>query len=93
MSRSVLRELSTIAGNVGGIVLQVAVGGDDVAAARVGEAGGEGGGLAEVAAEADHPQPRILRLQRRELRERVVGAAVVDGDDLVGPAERRRAPR
>ena len=64
--------------DVGGIVLQVAVGGDDEAAAGVREAGGERRGLAEVAAEADHAQPRVLRLERGQQRERIVGAAVVD---------------
>ena len=66
-----------------GIVLQVAVGGDDQAAARVREAGGKRRGLAEVAAEADHAQARIAGLQRGQLLERVVRAAVVDDQDLV----------
>ena len=48
--------------DVGGIVLQVAVGGDDEPAAGVREAGGERRGLAEVAAEADHAQPRVRRV-------------------------------
>ncbi len=45
--------------NVARIVLQVAVGRHDVAAARVGEAGGKRGSLAEVSAEADDSQPRV----------------------------------
>src|SRR4029453_17760389 len=44
------------------IVLQVAVGGRDEAAARVIEPGGERGRLPEVAAEADDTHARILRL-------------------------------
>ena len=67
-----------------GIVLQVAVGGDDQPAARVGEAGGKRRRLAEVAAEPDDAQPRIARLERRQLLERVVRAAVVHDQDLVG---------
>ena len=74
--------------DVARIVLQVAVGGHDEAAARVGEAGGKRRGLPEVAAEADHAQPGVPRLQRRQRVERVVGAAVVDDEDLVGAAER-----
>ena len=70
-------------GNVARVVLQVAVRGDDQPAARVREAGRKRRGLSEVAAEADHPQPRIARLQRRQLLERVVRAAVVDDDQLV----------
>ena len=76
-----------------GIVLAVAVRRDDVAAARVREPGGKRRGLAEVAAEADHPQARVLGLQRGQLLERVVGAPVVDRQDLVRAAERRRARR
>ena len=45
--------MSIIAGNVVRIVLQIAVRGDDVAAARVREAGRKCSGLTEVAAEAD----------------------------------------
>ncbi len=69
------------------VVLQIAVGGDDQPPARMGEAGGKGGGLSEVAAEPDHPQPRIGRLQPCQDREAVVRAAIVDNQDLVGAAE------
>ena len=58
-------------GDVARIVLQVAVRGDDVAPARMGEAGREGGGLAEVAAEADDTQPRVCRLQPRQAESKV----------------------
>ena len=70
--------------DVARIVLQVAVHRDDVAPARVREAGGEGGGLAEVAAELDDAQAVVRRLQPGQPRERLVRAAVVDGHDLVG---------
>ena len=84
-------------GDVARIVLEIAVGRDDEAAARVREAGGERRGLSEVAPEADDAQPRVARLQRRQLLERLVRAAVVDDDDLVAAAEalerRRSAPR
>ena len=73
-------------GNVARIVLEVAVGGHDQAAARVRDAGGKRRGLAEVAAEANHAQVRIARLQRRQLLERIVRAAVVDDQDLVRAA-------
>ena len=65
-------------GNVARIVLQIAVGGDHQPAARVREAGRKRRGLPEVAAKADHAQPRIARLQRRQLLERIVRAAIVD---------------
>ena len=45
--------------------------------------GGERRRLAEVAAEADHAQARIARLQPRQDLEAVVRAAIVDDDDLV----------
>ena len=77
---------SIIGGNVARIVLQVAVGGHDEAAAGVREAGREAGGLTEVAAEPDDAQPRVARLQRRQQLERLIRAAVVDDDDLVAPA-------
>src|ERR1700686_3102956 len=45
--------------DVGGIVLQIAVHGDDVFAAGMVESGGQAGGLAEVAAELDYRNPAI----------------------------------
>ena len=51
--------------DVARIVLQVAVHRDDVAPAGVSEAGREGGGLAEVAAELDDAQAVVRRLQPR----------------------------
>jgi hypothetical protein len=76
-----------------GIVLQVAIGGDDEPPARVFEASGERRGLAEVPPESDDPHLRIRRLQPRQDLEAPVGAAIVDEDDFVGArpdAERRR---
>jgi len=64
--------------NVVRIVLEIAVGGDDQAAARLPESGGEGGGLAKVAHEPNHTDPRIPRLNRRQPLERPVLAAIVD---------------
>ena len=78
--------------DVARIVLQIAVRRDDVAAARVREAGGKCRGLAEVAAEPNDSQPRVGPLQRRELRKRVVGAAVVDREDLVTDGRRPGEP-
>ena len=60
-----------------------AVGGDHEPAARVREPGREGRRLAEVPAKPDHAHPRIARLQCRELLERVVGAPIVDDQQLV----------
>ena len=54
----------------------------------MGEAGGEGGGLAEVAAELDDAQAGVRRLQPGQPLERLVGAPVVDRDDLVAAPER-----
>ena len=68
-------------GNVARIVLQIAIGGHDVAAARVREAGGKCGRLAEVATEADHAQARIAGLDRGEELERLVSAPVVNRKD------------
>ena len=87
MSEASARE-SDHPGNVARVVLQVAVGRDDEAAARVRKARRERRGLTEVAAEPDDPQPRVLRLELRQQRERLVCAAVVDDDDLVAAAER-----
>jgi hypothetical protein len=49
----------------------------------VGEPGGKRRGLAEIAAEADHAEPRVARLQRRELLERIIRTAIVNDDQLV----------
>jgi hypothetical protein len=71
---------------VTGIVLQVAVGGRDEAPACELEAGGKRRRLSEVAAEPDDADPRVARLQIGHQLEARVGAAVVDEEELVGPA-------
>ena len=86
-------ELIDHRGDVARIVLQIAVRGDDQPAARVLEAGGEGRGLSEVAAEPDHAQMRIARLQPRQDREALVRAPVVDDEDLVGASPGASASR
>ena len=75
--------------NVARIVLEIAVGGDDEAAAGVIEARRERRGLTEVAAEPDHPQARVGRLQPRENLEALVRAPIVDDDDFVRTGPRR----
>ena len=80
--------------DVARIVLQIAVGGDDEASARVCEAGGKRRGLAEVAAEADDAQVRIARPAAvARIVEALVRAAVVDDDDFVASGPTRPASR
>src|SRR5262249_15486995 len=70
------------AGDLGRVILQVGVHGEDGIAASVGETGGEGGRLAEVAAKADAAHARVVV---RELLDDLPGAvarAVVDEEDL-----------
>ena len=55
-------------GNLAGVVLQVAVHGDDELALRVVEAGGQRRGLAEVAAQFDDQHPAIDRSNLLEQR-------------------------
>ena len=69
-------------GNLFGIVLEVSVHGDDELALRVIEAGGESGGLAEVAAELDD---QYAGVDGGYLFEQTIGAVagtVVDEDEL-----------
>ena len=68
--------------NVVGIVLQIAVHGDDVFAFGVIEARGQRGGLAEVAAQLDHHHAAVDRGNLLQHPEGVVAAAVVDEDQL-----------
>ena len=70
-------------GNVRRIVLQVAVHHDDVLASRRFERGGQSVVLAEIPTEADPPHPRISLARLADAAPRVVGATVVDEDDLV----------
>ena len=88
-----LVELGDEPRDVGGIVLQVAVGRDDDLAAGVVEAGGEGGGLAEVPAQAQDAHPRVRGLDREQPLPRRIRGAVVHEDDLVGLAEGEEARR
>src|SRR5207253_4439146 len=69
-------------GEVVGVVLLVAVHEDDDPAAGVAEAGADRGGLAEVAAELDDPDPWIALVPGEGHGAGGVGAAVVDEDDL-----------
>ena len=80
-------------GDVLRLVLQVAVHRHDQVAARAREPGVHRGVLAEVALEADDAHARVGLVQRAQLRERVVGRAVVDEDGLpVAAVERRDEP-
>ncbi len=67
---------------VGGIVLQVAIHGDDVVAAGMIEAGGESGGLPKVAAQADDRDAAIDRGNFTQHVEGTVAGAVIDKDDF-----------
>ena len=76
-------ELREEQGNVGGIVLQVAVHRDDHVAFREVETGHHRGGLAEVAAEMHDLHPFVI--VRGDFVEQVfgvVGGAVVDEDEF-----------
>ena len=64
------------------VVLQIGVHGDDVGAARGAEARGERRRLAEVAAQAQAPHPRVGGRERLDRLPRAVAAPVVDEDDL-----------
>ena len=75
--------------DVGRIVLQVGVHGHQRGARGMLDAGHHGGGLAAVAAELDHLDPRIGGGQGGAAGEGVIAAAVVDEDDLEGERERR----
>ncbi len=68
--------------DVGGVVLEVAVHGDDDLAGGVIDAGRERGGLSEVAHQAHEVHARIVAGGRDQARIGVVVAAVVDEHDL-----------
>ena len=72
---------------------QIAVGGDDVAPACVGETGSKRRSLTEVPAEANDSEPRVRPLQLDQPRKRIVGAAVVDRENLVRTSERAQHRR
>ena len=86
-SRSVVLQLGKEAGDLLRVVLEVAVHGDDQTPGAVVEAGTEGGGLAEVAAQADQLDPGVPLARLPHPPGRAVGRAVVHEDDLERAAE------
>ena len=88
-----LLELCEQAWDLGRIVLEIAVDGDDDVALRLLETSLECGRLAEVAPEPDDANVLVRGMEARERGEGAVGGAVVDEDDfprLVELPERRR---
>ncbi len=82
-----LFELGEEVGDLVGIVLEIAVHGEDEVALGVIEAGGEGGGLTEVAAQLDDEDARV---DRGDLFEQAIGAVartIVDEDQFEGFAD------
>ena len=77
-------------GKVVGIVLEIAVGCRDKAPFGVLDPGGKCSSLPEIASKADDAPPRIVLLMPHEAFEAVVGAPIVDDDDLVRSAPRRQ---
>ena len=65
-----------------GVVLAVAVRVEDPVAARLGQGRSQGASVAAVDLVLDDAQPRLARGDLGEPRERVVGRAVVDDEDL-----------
>ncbi len=63
-------------------MLQVAIHGDDVVAAGVVEAGGQGGSLAEVSAQFYHRNPAVHRRDFAQQVKRAVGGTVIHQDQL-----------
>ena len=74
-------------GNVGRIVLAIAVQGDDDLALGGQHAAADAAALAQIAAMAQHPQLGDFAAQRRQRRCRAVGRAVIDKDDFMAPAD------
>ena len=70
------------AGDLGRVVLEVGVEREDPVAPRCLESRRQRGRLAEVAAEPDRADPRILRGEFRQLAPRTVPAAIVHEDEL-----------
>ncbi len=73
--------------DVGRVVLQVAVHRNDDLASGVVESGGHRRRLTVVPTQLDELQTRVAGRKARESIVRLVSAAVVDDDDLVGAAE------
>ncbi len=74
-------------GDVCRVVLKVPVHTDDDFSASMVEAGSHRGRLPKVPAQAHDPQPLVPSRERRQPRERLVAAPVVDDDDLEGTLE------
>ena len=72
-------------GDVGRIVLEVGVHGDDPLASRHPKARREGRRLAEITPKANHLQPRVFLVIPLEQLEAAVAAPVVDDDHLIRP--------
>ena len=83
---TVLGDHAVKLGDLVGTVLQVGIHRDDDVAAGIGKTGVQSRGLAIVAAEGDALHPRVLVVQPPDDLPRVVGAAVVDEQHLVGEA-------
>src|SRR5437870_10235117 len=86
-----LVELVEEPGDVGRVVLRIAVKGDDDAAAGEVEAGRHRGRLPEVPPELDHLHPMVAVCNRRYAGEGQIATSIVDEDDLeraVEPLER-----
>ena len=75
-------ELREQARNLRGIVLQIAIDGDDRLAVRLIEPGAERSRLAEVPSQPDHADVRAPVVQPRQRGERPVGRTVIDEDRL-----------
>jgi len=68
--------------DVGGVVLQIAIHSDDVFAARVIEAGGQGGSLAKVAPQLNHGYATVHGGDFAQQREGAITRAVVHQNDF-----------
>ena len=72
--------------DVGGIVLQIAIHGDNVLSTRMVETGGQSRGLAEVAAQLDHRDAAIDRGDLAQHGEGMVARSVIDQHNFEGSA-------
>src|SRR5271157_3720154 len=72
--------------NVGGIVLQIAIHGDDVLSASMVESSSEASSLAEITAQFDHGHAAVNRGNLTQQRECAVDRAVIDQHHLKGLA-------
>src|ERR1700730_9239786 len=77
-----LFKLGEEVGNLVGIVLEIAVHGEDEVPLGVVEAGGEGGGLAEVAAKLDDENAAVYGGDFVQQAVGAVAGSVVDEDEL-----------